>query len=173
MTNKWISESESALKSVTAGMEILADRKLEGLSMNTKGNPRDIVTELDVYIEEQIKGLLASSGHKIIGEESVSNADAAGLEKGTAWLIDPIDGTTNFISSLPYYSVSVGLISDSKFPVGAVAIPSLKEIFFTMGESGSYMNGRTLKANRAKLQESLVVASFSTVNKDATTSSAD
>ncbi len=161
MSNKWLAESELALKAVSAGAEILAERKPEELSISTKGTPRDIVTDLDIYIEKQIKAMLGSSGYKMIGEESAKENDLAYPGNEPVWMIDPIDGTTNFISSIPYYSVSVGLAVDSRFPVGAVAIPSLKELFFTTGESGSYLNGKTLKVHNAKLKDSLVVASFS------------
>ena len=166
MKDKWLAESELVLKAVSAGAKMLTQQKIEGLSVRSKGNPRDLVTELDVYIENQIKTMLGPSGYKILGEESVKEKDAADMGNEPVWLIDPIDGTTNFVSSIPYHSVSVGLAVDSRFPVGAVAIPPLKELFFTMGEAGSYMNGKTLKAHHAKLENSLVVASFSGSSAD-------
>lgn len=157
----WLNESELALKAVSTSADMIEETHTEGLAVSTKSSHRDLVTELDVAIEQHIKKILSDSKHRIVGEES-TKGDVLDLPAhGPVWMVDPIDGTTNFISSIPFYSTSVGLVEGSKFLVGAVAMPALKEIYFTMGDEGAYKNGKRLRLSPSELKSSLVVASFS------------
>jgi len=158
---KWLKESELALRAVSSSADMLEETQIEGIAIRTKGNPRDIVTEIDIALEEKIRVILSSSGHHIIGEETFKDKFADVPSSGPVWFIDPIDGTTNFISAIPYYSTCVGLVESSKFLVGAVAIPAFKEIYFTLGDEGSFRNGKALKVGTSDLTRSLVVAGFS------------
>jgi myo-inositol-1(or 4)-monophosphatase len=164
---KWLKESELALKAVSSSADMLEETQIEGIAIRTKGNPRDIVTEIDVALEELIRNVLRSSGHHIIGEETFKDKMADVPANGPVWFIDPIDGTANFISAIPYYSTCVGLVEKSKFLVGAVAIPAFKEIYFTIGDEGSFRNGTALKVGASDLSSSLVVAGFSGSPDDA------
>ncbi|MFA5351397.1 MAG: inositol monophosphatase family protein [Candidatus Omnitrophota bacterium] len=160
MNPKWIVESRLALKAVSAGADML-DRGYKEIPFRTKENSREIVTELDVIIEEKIRGILKETKHRVIGEE-IKNSNYSGFPiKGGVWVIDPIDGTSNFVSSLPIYSVSVGFMHNSKFSVGAVVIPAQKELFFTMGNQSSFMNNKTLRVDSGELEGALIAASFS------------
>jgi myo-inositol-1(or 4)-monophosphatase len=158
---KWLDESELALKAASSSADMIEETQTEGIAITTKGSPRDIVTELDLAIEELIRNILKTSRYKIIGEETIKNEKISPSKNEPVWFIDPIDGTTNFISAIPYYSTSIGLVEDFKFHVGAVAMPALKEIFFTIGDQGSYRNGKLLKVHPSDLNNSLVAAGFS------------
>ncbi len=157
---KWQAESELALKAVTTSTDII-EQTTKDFTVTVKESNRDLVTELDLAIEKNIREILQPSGHTMIGEEtSIGNSLSIGKSE-KAWLIDPIDGTTNMISSLPFYSISVGLVHHIRFVVGSVIIPAQKELFFTMGDSGSFLNEKALRIGAADLQNSLIAAAFS------------
>lgn len=162
MNTKWLFESEIALKAISTSIAIIEENYVEDLTFKTKETSRDIVTTLDVAIEKHIKEILSTSGHRMIGEETVKNDKLNIAKNEPIWFIDPLDGTTNFISSLPFYAISVGLVADCKFLVGSVVIPALKEIFFTMGNQGSFINGKALKkVPPVDLEKALIAAGFS------------
>ncbi|MCX5706419.1 MAG: hypothetical protein NTW13_01925 [Candidatus Omnitrophica bacterium] len=159
--NNFLFESELALKALSSGVELFEERYAEGFSVHTKGDRRDIVTELDLLIEKRIRDILKPSGYRIIGEEGTKNDSIAVPSNKLVWFVDPIDGTVNLAHTVPFYSISIGLVKNSSFVSGAVALPALKEIFFTMGNLGAYRNGSILSVARAELKESLVAVSFS------------
>ena len=161
--NRWAREDEWALKAATAGSNQVLNHS-ENLTVTTKSSFRDVVTDLDVAVESTLRGILAISGHPILGEEDFSkNGLPIDLgPKGTErpfWAIDPIDGTANFINGIPLYAVSVGFF-DGAFSAGAVSLPALKELFFTHG-TGAYLNGKPITAKDSTLATSLVVECFS------------
>ncbi|MFA5410450.1 MAG: inositol monophosphatase [Candidatus Omnitrophota bacterium] len=161
MKANWVLESELALKAISTSLSIIEGQTPENIDFKNKGTPRDIVTELDIAVEKHIREILSSSGYQIIGEEGSKDNKLSISPDKPAWFIDPIDGTTNFISSLPFYAISAGLMLDSRFLTGAVVMPALKEIFFTMGDRGAFMNGKALKVHPASLENSLIAASIS------------
>ncbi|MBF0120449.1 MAG: hypothetical protein HQK79_16560 [Desulfobacterales bacterium] len=156
-----LKRSELALKAVSEGVEVLKRYNKTYNTIKYKGAFRDVVTDVDILVEEKIKSILRVSDYAIVGEESIngSNADVS-LETPT-WVIDPLDGTANYVASIPYYSISVGLIENRSFVIGAVILPEFKEIFFNIDSSKAYMNGTRLKAKNAQMKESLIVAAFS------------
>jgi len=161
MSAKWFLEADLALKAISTSVDIIEEKHTEHLAFQTKGTNRDIVTELDIVIEKHIKEILSTSKYQIIGEETSKNGNLNIIPNEPTWFIDPIDGTSNFISSIPFYAISVGLATDSEFLVGAVVAPALKEIFFTMGDRGSFRNGKILKVCPADLKNSLIAVGFS------------
>ena len=162
MNKKWFFETELALKAISTSVELIEKKRMEGLVPRIKESPRDLVTELDLLIEKHITRVLNISGYQIIGEETTKNKNLNIDTQKPIWLIDPIDGTTNLISSIPFYATSIGLLANSKFAIGAVVMPAQKEVFFTMGNQGSFVNGKALKKIRpTDLKKSLIVAGFS------------
>jgi myo-inositol-1(or 4)-monophosphatase len=77
---------------------------------------------------------------------------------GCYWLVDPIDGTVNFANGLPYFAISVGLWDGRCFPVGAVSMPAFKELYFTQGEEGAFLNGQRLNVEPAVIDQALIGA---------------
>ena len=146
---------------MTEGAQIIDDLLLVDGSVRVKESRRDVTTRLDTIIEANIKRILKPSGHPIVGEETSSNDFKKSRPDGFTWFVDPIDGTANFISSVPFYAISVGLVSKNKFLIGAVALPEQKEIFFTFGKRGAYLNGKGLKVRTSSIEDALLAASFS------------
>jgi len=108
----------------------------------------DLVTETDKKIEEYISTQLKTAfpHHKFLGEETVAamkNAGNEGVEVLTAdptWIVDPVDGTTNFVHSIPYSCVSIGLAVDCQPVVGVVYNPMTEEMFTAIKGAGAYLN---------------------------------
>jgi myo-inositol-1(or 4)-monophosphatase len=161
---QWEYESELALKAVSSGGEFTLDRP-DRFKVSTKESLRDVVTELDVQIEKHITKILAPSKIQIIGEEGSQPNDSLPANE-LYWAVDPIDGTANFVSGLPYYGVSVGLCQGNDFLVGAVSLPALKELFFTHGDRGAFLNGKPIRIADAALAQSLVGVSFAGAKGD-------
>lgn len=119
----------------------------------------DFVTHVDKGAEERlVKGL-------------VDLIDGAGFitEEGTAghsnekykWVIDPIDGTTNFIHGAPPYCISIGLLEDKKLVMGVVYEISKDECFYAWGDSPAYLNGKEIQVSSTpKVEGSLIATGF-------------
>jgi len=166
MDKKWIFESELALRAASTSADMIEERFVEDIIFRTKGSPRDLVTELDIAVEKHISGILKDTGYQIIGEETINSEKLNIDPQQPTWFVDPIDGTTNLISSLPFYATSIGLVANFKFIIGVVAMPALKEIFFTMGNQGSFANSKALEVHPAELNNSLIAVSFSSSYQD-------
>ena len=161
----WIRESELALEAVSSSTELIEQSFAGGMAVSTKGAPRDTVTEADTSVERHIARILGRSAHRVVGEEKTGPATDPGTP-GPYWAVDPIDGTTNFVSSIPFYAVSVGLVDGRAFRVGAVSLPALKELYFTHGDEASFKNGKRLAVKDAALDRSLIAAAFSSSRAD-------
>lgn len=160
--------SEFALKAVTQGATLLTNFPLESLVASTKENHRDLVTEVDKSVEQLIQSLLKDSRLPVVSEESFETAQGALLDKEPVWVVDPIDGTTNFIHQIPFYGVSVGMWFDGP-AIGAVAVPSANELYFTHGSHQAYLNGSILRIHDRPAKQSLVAVTIgSTVGDEAT-----
>lgn len=141
-----------------SGKLILASvGKIAKVSYKGKHN---IVTDVDKKSEQIIKGGLmkAFPSHSIVAEET-------GLTKGHSsyrWLVDPLDGTTNFAHSFPFFCVSIGLEYNNDMILGVVYDPVREELFTAEKGRGAYLNGRRIKASRInRLSQGLLVTGFS------------
>lgn len=110
---------------------------------STKSSATDIATEYDRAAEAYIVGVLRTErpDDAIIGEEGTDDAGTSGF----AWIVDPIDGTTNYVYDQPAWSNSVAVAFDGDVVAGAVSVPSLGEMFTAAAGHGATMNGRPLR----------------------------
>ena len=125
---------------VQAGRTVREGRKERGVATAaTKSTATDMVTEFDKASEELIVGgILAARPHDgIVGEEGT---DATGTS-GVDWLIDPIDGTTNFLYDLPGWAVSIAARTAEGTRVGVVYLPVTDELFTARAGHGAHLNG--------------------------------
>ena len=121
----------------------------------------DFVTEVDHASEEIIIETLlgAYPGHAIWAEESGRVHGAQDSE--FVWIIDPLDGTTNFIHGLPVYCVSIALAVKGKVEQAVIYDPSRNDLFTATRGRGAYMNNRRIRvAKRTRLQECLISTGF-------------
>ncbi|MEK6949187.1 MAG: inositol monophosphatase family protein [Nanoarchaeota archaeon] len=121
-------------------------------------NIRSIVTKADLLSEKKIMEIVGRKfpEHNFLAEES-------GLtKKGSeyTWIIDPIDGTTNFVSNIPEFVVSIALAKNNEVIMGTVYNPCTKDMYFAEKGKGSYLNGKRLQVSKKnKLNEA--IATFS------------
>jgi len=132
----------------------------------------DFVTNVDKECEKEIIDILSKAypKHTIVAEESDGGV---ALEtkfehlKGYTWLIDPIDGTTNFIHDFPFYSISIGLLHNGKVHQGVVYDPHRDELFCASEGRGAYLNNKRIRVSSHEvLKYSLLVTGFPTRNKE-------
>jgi len=133
---------------------------LDLLKVRTKG-ANDFVTEVDQAAEEAVISTLleAYPDHGILAEES-------GRTRGNAhsdyvWIIDPLDGTTNFIHGFPVYAVSIALSFRGKIEQAVVYDPSRNDLFYASKGRGAFLNDRRLRVSkRARMAEALIGTGF-------------
>ncbi|QID18059.1 inositol monophosphatase [Nitrogeniibacter mangrovi] len=121
----------------------------------------DFVTEVDRAAEAAIIETLldAYPGHGILAEESGRTAGNADSE--FQWIIDPLDGTTNFIHGFPQYAVSIALAKNGVVEQGVVYDPTRNELFTATKGAGAMLNERRIRVSRRnKLAESLIATGF-------------
>jgi myo-inositol-1(or 4)-monophosphatase len=132
-----------------------------GLQVKTK-NPNDFVTEVDRAAEQAIIGAIQAAypEHAILGEESGSISSSKENPE-YRWIIDPLDGTTNFIHGFPQYCVSIGVEHRGAMAHGVVYDPVKNELFTASKGRGAFLNDRRIRVSKcAKLGEALVGTGF-------------
>jgi myo-inositol-1(or 4)-monophosphatase len=124
-----------------------------------EGEARNLVSDIDRESERRIIAMIRGRypGHGILAEESGGSAATA----DTLWVIDPLDGTTNFLHGLPIFCVTIGIHHRGVPVAGVVYDPNLDELFTAERGSGAYLNGRRLAVSGAStLIGSLLVTGF-------------
>jgi myo-inositol-1(or 4)-monophosphatase len=126
---------------------------------DTKSSPTDVVTEMDTAAEQLIRKLILDRrpDDAFLGEEGGADSGHSAVR----WVIDPIDGTVNYLYDLPHWSVSIGVEVDGVTVAGVVAAPRLGEVYTAVLGAGSWCNGARLRARAAtELGEALVATGF-------------
>ena len=128
---------------------------------------KDFVTEVDHASEQAIIGTLLSAypGHSILAEESghTPGKGASGevLEAENVWIIDPLDGTTNFIHGLPQFAISIALMQRGVVTQAVVYDPNRDELFTASKGRGAFLNDRGIRVSaRTQIEEALVGTGF-------------
>lgn len=137
-----------------------ASLELDLVQVQSKA-PNDFVTEVDKAAETAIVEVLreAYPDHRILAEESGQSAGAGQSE--FQWIIDPLDGTTNFIHGLPQYAISIALARRGVVEQAVVFDPNRNELFTATKGSGAFLNDRRIRVSkRTKLQDALVGTGF-------------
>ncbi|HEY8551951.1 MAG TPA: inositol monophosphatase family protein [Thermaerobacter sp.] len=158
------------------GGEMLRHRFGSASRVRTKTSRYDLVTEADEAIEAELAAYVRRQfpDHAVVGEEDVSrrvlSGQAASRQGAVAqaaggrdweWLIDPIDGTTNFIHGLPIVATSVAVMYRNEVLAGAVFNPMQDELFVAVRRHGATLNGRPLRVSTEEaLAESLLATGF-------------
>ena len=134
----------------------IIDIKNETIEIDNKEGIGNIVTQYDKKIQEELKsGLLKLLPEaNFIGEE---NDYAEILKTGYTFIVDPIDGTTNFSRNLSLSAISVALLKDAKPYIGVCYNPYTDEMFVAQKSKGAYLNGKSIKVSNKKLQEGIVL----------------
>jgi len=145
---------------------LAARRRTEGVEVAaSKSTPVDIVTAADRETEALIRSLLADArpDDGFFGEESDASSGSSGLH----WIVDPIDGTVNYLYGIPHYAVSIAVVEGDPDPLtwtalaGAVVNPVTAELFTAARGGGAHLGDTEIHiAERAPLDQSLVATGF-------------
>lgn len=140
--------------------------------VSQKSSASDLVTEVDKGAETLIRNLILTHfpHHSILGEEGVAagteSSDRALEEVADSeylWIVDPIDGTTNFVHGFPFFCVSIALAHRGEVIVGVVYDPIRDELFVAEKGKGAYLKGKSMSVSAEKeLEEALIATGFST-----------
>ena len=128
--------------------------EIENLQVSKKG-PKDFVTKTDKRVEKILINELTKTkrNYSFITEETgkILNKD-----KETFWIIDPIDGTTNFLHGVPHFAISVALQKDNEILIGLIFDPIKNEIFYAEKNNGAYFNNSRVRvSNKVNLDDCL------------------
>ena len=139
-----------------AGRSLARDfGEVEQLQVSMKG-PADFVSSADLKAEKVIRGELAKArpGFGFLMEESGASA---GSDAKHRWIVDPLDGTTNFLHGIPHFSISIGLERDQEMIAGVIYEPVRDEMFWAEKGAGAFLNDRRMRVSaRRTLGEALI-----------------
>lgn len=152
--------TELAVELAQRAGELMQRRRTLGMTVSTKSSATDVVTDIDRAVEDQLRSELARlrPDDAILGEEG----GAAGHDRAAVrWLLDPIDGTVNFMLGLPQYAVSIAAELDGVLVAACVLNPVSGDLFRATRGQGSQLSGRRLTGPRpVPLAEAVVATGF-------------
>ena len=154
--------TRSALVNVMVGAIFKVARKLlrdfnevEQLQVSEKG-PRDFVTTADITADKALREELGAVRPRF-GFLTEEGAPVAGRESGSRWIVDPLDGTLNYLHGLPHFAISVAAEVGGKLEAGVIYDPLRDELFWAERGRGAYLNDRRLRVSaRRRMQDALV-----------------
>lgn len=150
---------KTALEAAARATQIVKESAKGTLEISTKSSSRDLVTQIDHESERAIRDVISRRhpDHSILGEEG-------GLA-GTSpyrWVVDPVDGTSNFARGIPHFAVSIGLEHGGQGLLGVIANPTLGDTYGAVQGQGAFKNGGRLSVSSCvDLSEAFVTMSFS------------
>ena len=128
--------------------------EIENLQVSKKG-PKDFVTKTDKRVEKILIDELSKSkkNYSFITEET---GKIINKNKNIFWIIDPIDGTTNFLHGIPHFAISVALQAGDEIIIGLIYDPIKNEVFYAEKDNGAYINNLRIRvSNKSNLDECL------------------
>ncbi|WNF35603.1 inositol monophosphatase family protein [Bacillaceae bacterium IKA-2] len=155
--NDWNKLAAEASSFVKEAAQIIKESFDKELIVEYKSNPNDLVTDMDKKIEAFFQKKITSvyPAHLILGEEGTGE-DIQILD-GVVWIIDPIDGTTNFVHQQRHFAISVGIYENGIGKVGIIYDVIGDELFSAISGQGAYLNGQELpKLKTAKIKEAII-----------------
>lgn len=157
---------EVAVAAARAGAKELMERR-DSRRVSEKG-PRDLVTDADLASQTVIRTHLAKTfpGHAFVGEEEGENDPPTAVAQGEpgappCWIVDPLDGTVNYVHRLQSFAVSIGCYANGAMRVGVVYDPVREEMFTATAGGGAFLNGQPIEPSECTAaDEALVACSF-------------
>jgi myo-inositol-1(or 4)-monophosphatase len=135
------------------------NKKIRTGDVESKEHFNSLVTYVDKTVEEKVIAKLSTliDDAGFIAEEGTSSK----IGEKYNWIIDPLDGTTNFIHGLPIYCVSIALQEDDEIVLGVIFEPNMNECFYAWKGSKAYLNGEVISVSSAKrMEDSLLATGF-------------
>jgi len=156
---------EDAIQMAREAGALIRERMADRGIVEQKLNGSDLVTEVDKASEALIMSRIAAQypEHWVLGEESGGGSGSSyamytSRGDGYGWIVDPIDGTTNFIHGLPYFAVSIGIVHNKQPVIGVVYNPLTDELYAARTGGGAYLNGVQIKVSREEIVADALLA---------------
>ena len=142
---------------VAAGEGLIVDQgRIASLHVETKLGAADMFSEADLRAEETVRGALATlrPDYGFLGEEGGLQA---GSDPDHIWIVDPLDGTTNFLTGSPLFAVNIALTRNGEAIAGVTHVPVLRETFWAERGQGAWLNDKPIRISaRATLGEAVL-----------------
>jgi myo-inositol-1(or 4)-monophosphatase len=125
--------------------------------------PKDMVTEADRMAQSVVQNILLNAfpDHGFVGEEDDHSIVQRPSKSGLRWIVDPLDGTANYIHGMPGFAVSIALEQNGDVLTGVVLDPMLNECYVAIRGEGAFLNGKRLQVSKCQhLRNAMVAASF-------------
>ncbi len=160
------------LKLITEQVRTICLEAAEFIATEAKGFSQSRVelkgkSDLVSYVDKQAEKIVVAGLKTILPEAGfITEEDTPDdTEKAYTWIIDPLDGTTNFVHGLPTYAVSVGLMYESEIILGVVHEVNRQESFYAWKDGGAYLNGEKINVTAVnKIEDSLFATGFPSHN---------
>ncbi len=149
----------AACEAARKGAAVLAQWRGK-FNVRDKGHHADLVSEADVGAQNAIRTYLLGRfpGHAFLGEEGDGAKSRPGPGAPPTWIVDPLDGTTNYVHDLPLYCVSIGLEVAGELVVGAVYEPTRDEMFHAAKGQGAMLNTTPLRTSATDTVDKALLA---------------
>ena len=155
-----------AIEAAKAGAHELMSR-WENRTVSEKA-PKDLVTDADLASQKAIRAILmdAFDGYAFVGEEEGENDPPESVRRGEpdappCWVVDPLDGTVNYVHRLQSFAVSIGLYHNGRMRLGVILDPATDELFCAIDGQGATLNGRPISVSDCvDVSEALLACSF-------------
>jgi myo-inositol-1(or 4)-monophosphatase len=150
---------EVAIAAATSAGDLLR-RRVDSIREVRHKSAVDIVTDVDVQSEQEVTATLLATfpTHAILGEEGGARP---GSDARFRWIIDPLDGTTNYAHGFPFFCVSIGLEVEGRLTLGVAYAPSLDELFVAEAGRGATVNDRPIHvSSTSDLKQALLATGF-------------
>jgi len=140
---------------------IIRDAFYKEKTLKDKENYADLVTETDVKVEKVFTETMKKKypNHRFIGEETTQSK--VNFNNDPIWIIDPVDGTTNFVHKFPQCCLSIAFYENKQAKIGIVFNPMTEDLYSAIKGQGAYHNGKTIHPSGQKdLEKSQIIAEF-------------
>ncbi|MBN3321146.1 IMPA1 monophosphatase, partial [Atractosteus spatula] len=169
MADVWQDCMNFGISIASSAREIVLEASKSKKTVMLKSSPVDLVTETDHKIEEMIISSIKEKypTHSFIGEESVASGETCTLTDNPTWIIDPIDGTTNFVHRFPFVAISIAFAVNKQTEFGIVYSCVEDKLYTARKGKGSFCNGVQLQVSgQEDITQSLVVTEIGTQRKE-------
>ncbi|MDR1923150.1 MAG: inositol monophosphatase [Planctomycetaceae bacterium] len=162
MTLTYLAVCESAARAAGA----ILREMLGAVNVRYKQNQFDLVTEADISAQKEIERILfgAFPDHRLVGEEGDLTQTSNVGKSEFKWIVDPLDGTTNFVHGMPLFCTSIALARNNELICGVIYNPMTEEFFSAEQNKGAWLNGKRISVSSCKtLSEGLISVGFPTI----------
>ncbi|XP_038586926.1 inositol monophosphatase 1-like [Micropterus salmoides] len=160
MSDPWQECMDHCVEVTKNAGQMIREALQKDIAVMQKSSPVDLVTETDQKVEQLIISSIKEKypTHSFIGEESVAAGAPSVLTENPTWIIDPIDGTTNFVHRFPFVSVSIGFTVKKEIEFGIVYSCIEDKMYTARKGKGAFCNGVPIKVSGQKdISQSLVL----------------